>query len=148
MGKTQLWRIHYFVERLRSDTRTHDFDMTQEPPERCLHPICSAAFASKLAALRANVLRYYDLCLVVRQSQEEMQLLNQQYQDIASDAAAEDAVEWILSGQDVPACREWEAAHPGWKTIGNGLRRNKTNSPEIPDTSPNRACLPNTQAQP
>jgi hypothetical protein len=33
-------------ERLKSDTRTQDENMTQDPIERCLHPVCTAALIS------------------------------------------------------------------------------------------------------
>ncbi len=107
-----------------------------------LQPSCSAAFASKLSALRDNVLRYYDLCLLVRQSQEEMKLLNEQFEDIADAAMCEDSLEWLLSGIDGPACREWEAANPGWMTTGKGIRKRvrKHDDPSVgtTDSPPNQ----------
>lgn len=101
-----------------------------------LQPSCSAAFTAKLSALRANVLRYYDLCLIVRKAQEEMELLDDQYSDIAADAQAENALEWVLSGQDTEACREWESANPGWMTTSKGIRKRvrKHDSPCVGNT--------------
>ena len=76
-----------------------------------------------MAAIHANVIRFYDLCLLVRESQEEMKLLTEQYKDLASDAIDHDPVEWLFSGQDIPAMREWESAHPEWQCCGNGIRK-------------------------
>lgn len=82
---------------------------------------------NRTEAIRANVMRYYDLCVIVREARAEMKLLNQQYEDIATEAQNEDAIEWLLSGTDGPAIREWEAANPKWKVAGNGIRANKLN---------------------
>lgn len=90
---------------------------------------CSASPRTvKYPAIRANVMRYYDLCVIVREAQAEMKLLNEQYKDLASDAHNEDAVEWLLSEQDRPAIREWEQANPKWKVAGNGIRARKQNA--------------------
>lgn len=89
--------------------------------------------AVRYPAIHANVLRYYDLCVIVREAQAEMKLLNAQYEDLAADAQNEDAVEWLLSGQDRPAIKEWEDANPKWQVSGNGIRVKKQNSnyPEL-----------------
>ena len=79
-------------------------------------------------AIRANVMRYYDLCVIVREAQAEMKLLNAQYEDLAADAQNEDTVEWLLSGQDRPAIKEWEDANPQWMVISNGIRAKKQNA--------------------
>lgn len=98
-----------------------------------LHPACSASpRAVKYPAIHANVMRYYDLCVIVREAQAEMKLLNEQYKDLASDAHNEDAFEWLLSEQDRPAIREWEQANPKWKVVGNGIRARKQNNPDHP----------------
>jgi hypothetical protein len=76
-----------------------------------------------MAAIHANVIRFYDLCLLVRESQEEIKLLNEQYKDLASDAINHDATAWLLSNRDTPAMEEWEAAHPDWQCCGTGIRK-------------------------
>lgn len=94
-----------------------------------LHPACSASpRAVKYPAIHANVMRYYDLCVIVREAQAEMKLLNEQYEDLAADAHNEDAIEWLLSEQDRPAIKEWEQANPKWKVTGNGIRAQKQNA--------------------
>lgn len=99
---------------------------------------CAAAAGSaplravRYPAIRANVMRYYDLCVLVREAQTEMKLLNAQYEDLAADAQNEDAVEWLLSGQDRPSIKEWEDANPKWKVTGNGIRAQKQNAPHQP----------------
>jgi len=86
---------------------------------------CPATGSAKYPAIRDNVMRYYDLCVIVREAQAEMKLLNEQYKDLADDARNEDALEWLLSGQDQPAIKEWELANPNWQAIGNGIRAQK-----------------------
>ena len=103
---------------------------TQKPDSEAVdqQQACSAlSLAGKLAMLGDNVKRFYDLCLLVHESKEEMKLLDQQFVDITNDAIAEDAVEWFMSGRDVTAQREWEAAHPGWRCTGTGIRKCKQN---------------------
>lgn len=94
----------------------------------CAAPRGSAdPIAVEFAAMRANVKRYYDLCVVVREAKEEMKLLNEQFKDISNDAINKDAVEWIIEGRDLKAMREWEAEHPQWTCAGNGIRKRKQN---------------------
>ena len=78
-------------------------------------------------------MRYYDLCVIVREAQAEMKLLNEQYKDLADDAHNEDALEWLLSEKDRPAIKEWEQANPKWKVTGNGIRAQKQNDSSAGD---------------
>lgn len=97
--------------------------------ERLSAPAGSASpRAVKYPAIRANVMRYYDLCVIVREAQAEMKLLNEQYKDLATDAHNDDAIEWLLSEQDRPAINEWERVNPKWKAAGNGIRARKQNA--------------------
>ena len=106
---------------------------THNDNERLSAPAGSAPLrAVRYPAIRANVMRYYDLCVIVREAQAEMKLLNAQYEDLAADAQNEDAVEWLLSGQDRPSIKEWEDANPKWKVTGNGIRAQKQNNPDHP----------------
>ena len=94
----------------------------------CAAPSGSASpLAARLNAMRDNVKRYYDLCVIVRNAKDEMKLLNDQFEDIAKNCHDEDPVEWLLSGRDVPAIREWEAENPQWIVSGNGVRKRKQN---------------------
>lgn len=94
----------------------------------CAAPSGSASpMAIKIAALRANTKRYYDLCVIIRNAKEEMALLNEQFEDIARTCHDEDPIEWLLCGRDGPAIVEWEAENPQWIVSGNGVRKRKQN---------------------
>lgn len=84
------------------------------------------SFDVQLQAIRENVLRYYDLCLVIRNAKDEMRLLDDQFDDLSTEAQQTNPLEWLLSCHDRPFCREWEEAHPEWQTMSKGIRKRKT----------------------
>jgi hypothetical protein len=82
-------------------------------------------FNQCLERLRPNVLRYYDLCLVIRQAKDEMKLLDDQFDELSQEAIQADAVEWLVSGGTNAFCREWEAMNPDWQVSNKGIRKKK-----------------------